>query len=118
MHKTIKLTGIDCSVDETTYRFMDFYGDEYEWIKSECDIKNYCSKLSLSSLKGSKIGGGIKKVIFNDPATIVFWNSGEKTVVKCSDEEFDKEKGLLCCIVKYICGNDNTYHRLFKDWIN
>ena len=33
-------------------------------------------------------------------------------------EEFDKEKGLLCCIVKYICGNDNSYHRLFKDWTN
>ena len=116
MHKTIKLTGIDCSIDKTTYRFTDLYGDEYEWVKPEFDIKYHRSKLPF--LKDNKIGGGIKKVIFNDPATIVFWNSGEKTEVKCSGEEFDKEKGLLCCIVKYICGNDNSYHRLFKDWIN
>ena len=28
---------------------------------------------------------GIKKVIFNDPATIVLWDDGTKTVVKCSE---------------------------------
>lgn len=65
----------------------------------------------------NKVGGGIKKVIFNDPATIVYWNTGEKTVVKCTEgEAFDKEKGLLCAILKYECGNDNRYHRLFKEW--
>ena len=26
----------------------------------------------------------IKNVIFNDPATIVFWSDGTKTIVKCS----------------------------------
>lgn len=32
-------------------------------------------------------------VIFNPPATIVFWEDGEKTVVKCGEGEvFDKEK--------------------------
>ena len=117
MKRFIELCGIDCTPDETVYRFKDLYRNEYEWVKPDLDIKNYCSKLP-PFWKGNKIGGGIKKVIFNDPATIVFWNSGEKTVVKCSGEEFDKEKGLLCCIVKYICGNDNTYHRAFKDWIN
>ena len=38
----------------------------------------------------------IKKVIFNEPATIVFWTDGTKTVVKTSpNETFDKEKGIL-----------------------
>lgn len=33
-------------------------------------------------------------VIFNGPATIVFWNDGTKTVVKCSDgDEYDPESG-------------------------
>lgn len=27
---------------------------------------------------------GIERVIFNAPATIVYWDDGEKTVVKCS----------------------------------
>lgn len=71
----------------------------------------------MFKLVNGKVGGGIKKVIFNDPATIVYWNTGEKTVVKCTDgEAFDKEKGLLCAILKYECGNDNRYHRLFKEW--
>ena len=43
----------------------------------------------------------IKKVIFNDPATIVIWDDGTKTVVKRSDkDEWDPEKGLAMAIVR------------------
>lgn len=60
----------------------------------------------------------IKKVIFNKPATIVLWEDGTKTVVKCSNEDaWDPEKGLAMCIIKKICGNDNSYHKIFKEWI-
>lgn len=45
----------------------------------------------------------IKKVIFNDPATIVYWEDGTKTVVKAMDgETFDKEKGLAMTISKKV----------------
>ena len=40
----------------------------------------------------------IKKVIFNDPATIVLWSDGTKTVVKAEGEPFDPEKGLAMAI--------------------
>ena len=60
----------------------------------------------------------ITKVIFNDPATIVFWSNGEKTVVKCCENDvYDPEKGLAMAICKYIFGNDNYFHRVFKDWL-
>jgi hypothetical protein len=37
-----------------------------------------------------------KKIIFNNPATIVFWNDGSKTVVKAMDgDNFDPERGYL-----------------------
>ena len=37
----------------------------------------------------------IKRVIFNEPYTIVLWANGEKTIVKAQDgEPYDKEKGL------------------------
>ena len=43
----------------------------------------------------------ITKVIFNDPATIVFWSDGTKTVVKCSeDDEYDMETGLAMAVCK------------------
>lgn len=43
----------------------------------------------------------IMKVIFNNPAIIVFWADNTKTVVKKSDkDEWDPEKGLAMAIVK------------------
>lgn len=59
----------------------------------------------------------IRKVVFNDPATIVFWSDNTKTVVKCGpDDIFDKEKGLALAIVKKMAGNDNRFHKVFKQW--
>lgn len=60
----------------------------------------------------------IKNVIFNDPATIVFWEDGTKTVVKCQDgDEFDPEKGLAMAIVKKAYGNKGSYCNKLKKWL-
>lgn len=59
----------------------------------------------------------IRKVIFNDPATIVLWSDGTKTVVKCGPEDtFDMEKGLAMAIIKKMAGNDNRFHKVFKHY--
>lgn len=59
----------------------------------------------------------IRKVIFNDPATVVLWSDGTKTVVKCGPEDtFDMEKGLAMAIVKKMAGNDNRFHKVFKQY--
>ena len=56
----------------------------------------------------------IKDVIFNDPATIVLWVDGSKTVVKCQKgETFDPEKGLAMAISKKVLGNDYDYYETF-----
>ena len=60
----------------------------------------------------------IKNVIFNDPATIVFWEDGTKTVVKCQDgDEFDPEKGLAMAIAKKAYGNKGNYCNKMKKWL-
>lgn len=60
----------------------------------------------------------IKKVIFNDPATIVFWADGTKTVAKAhGDDKFDKEVGLTVCIAKKALGNRSNFDKVFKKWI-
>lgn len=59
----------------------------------------------------------IKDVIFNDPATIVFWADGTKTVVKAQDEAFDPEKGLAMAISKKALGNQGRYFETFKKWL-
>ena len=60
----------------------------------------------------------IKDVIFNDPATIVLWKDGTKTVVKCGpDDEYDPEKGLALCMLKKQCGNKGNYNNLFRKYL-
>ena len=60
----------------------------------------------------------IKDVIFHDPATIVLWNDGSKTVVKCQKgEEFDPEKGLAMAISKKIYGNNYDYYEVFNKYV-
>ena len=60
----------------------------------------------------------IKKVIFNDPATIVIWNDNTKTVVKCQPgDTYSKELGLAMCISKKYLGNKGNFNEEFKKWI-
>ena len=60
----------------------------------------------------------IKRVIFNDPATIVLWKDGTKTVVKCQKgDTYDPEKGLAFCIIKKIFGNKGKFNDIFRQWI-
>ena len=72
------------------------------------------STYGISSLRIPEI----KNVIFNDPATIVFWEDGTKTVVKCQDgDEFDPEKGLAMAIAKKAYGNKGSYCNKMKKWL-
>ena len=60
----------------------------------------------------------IKDVKFANPATIVFWKDGTKTVVKAQgDEEYVPEVGLAMCICKKVMGNTRDYYRVFKHWM-
>lgn len=59
----------------------------------------------------------IKNVIFNDPATIVFWTDNTKTVVKCQEgETFDPEKGITMAFFKKTHGNKGSYFNDIKKW--
>lgn len=60
----------------------------------------------------------IIKVIFNNPATIVFWRDGTKTVVKCNPGDvFDPEKGLAMACTKKLFGNNGFYYDIFRKWL-
>ncbi len=60
----------------------------------------------------------IKRVIFNGPATIVFWNDGTKTVVKCAEEEIYNERtGIMWAIMKKAYGNSSRVNKAFNELI-
>lgn len=62
----------------------------------------------------------IENVIFNPPATIVFWSDHSKTVVKADleYEAYDPEKGIAMAIAKKLMGdNKGHYYEMFKHWL-
>lgn len=74
-----------------------------------------CFKVSSQALDLS-----IKNVIFNPPATIIFWSDKTKTVVKCdtTQETYDPEKGLAMAISKKMMGeNKYEYYNIFLHWL-
>lgn len=72
---------------------------------------------SYTQTPKQKAMNSITNVIFNNPATIVFWSDGTKTVVKCDErDEFDPEKGLAMAICKKHFGG-GFYNDIFKKWI-
>ena len=60
----------------------------------------------------------VKKVIFNGPATIVIWDDGTKTVVKCMDtDDYDPEKGLMMCVMEHLLGSKSQVKKFFAKHI-
>lgn len=60
----------------------------------------------------------IKNAYFNDPMTIVIWEDGTKTIVKCQDgDTYSEEVGLALCISKKALGNKGNFNNVFKKWV-
>ena len=79
---------------------------------------NICPPIGKKYVQKLEMLDKIKNVIFNKPATIVFWADGTKTVVKCEHEDFDPEKGLAMAIVKKtMADNHSYYNEIFKKWL-
>ena len=77
-----------------------------------------CKAVSPIARASTKIGAKPIRVIFNPPATIVFWSDDTKTVVKCSgDDEFDQTVGLAMAICKKMYGNNSCYNDIFKKFV-
>lgn len=76
------------------------------------------AKETLDATYGKRSGYTIKKVIFNPPATVVYWSDCTKTVVKCNvNDIFDPEKGLAMAIAKRCAGNTSAYYAEIRHWV-
>lgn len=107
----------------------EFQRQVYEYLMNDIavtkemdDYCKACANISMGDFKLKKntswpsVSTVIANVIFNDPATIVFWADGTKTVVKAQDEAFDPEKGLAMAISKKVFGNEGNYFNRIKKW--
>ena len=61
---------------------------------------------------------GIKKVYFNEPYVIVFFDDGEKIISKASkDDIYDPKIGLAMAISTKIFGNRSQFQKFAKKWV-
>lgn len=96
------------------------------WIKNKDKyIKGVVTTLNISPNTGTTFEGVMaqvfdmrpyppnmeyNKVIFNNPATIVYWRDGTKTVVKCDEkDEYIPMLGLALCFMKKALGNKSRH---------
>lgn len=110
--------------DKHANTYGDIYADDNAYVplrssyKVEIDgeemkvynsVRNLIDSADLvKSFSGVKL---IKKVIFNPPATIVYWYDGKKTVVKAREDEFSEEHGLAMAIARRVMGSRSAFLR-------
>lgn len=84
---------------------------EDERVSNEPVEEETCPCQNCSYDNSVNIRDYIDKVIFRDKYTIVFWNDGTKSKVKCgAHDTYDPEKGLAMALLKGMLGN-----RYFRD---
>ena len=58
-----------------------------------------------------------KQIIFNNPATIVIWEDGSKTVVKTMHgDKFNEEIGVAMAYMKKLLGSSTQFKKLVKKY--
>lgn len=92
--------------------------DAFKYMYMDCEeALKYYDKIQKEKNKAI-YNNMIQQVIFNPPATIVFWRDGSKTVVKCGKNDiFDPEKGLAMAISKRAFGDNRDYYEVFAKWV-
>lgn len=80
-------------------------------IEMNADISNGAWAEIMFGKPKNKGGEGfavpnVKRIVYHDPATIVFWQDGTKTVVKCMDgEPFERYAGFCAALAKKVFGS-------------
>ena len=83
------------------------------------DLKNEIVKTLFGDNKDNNSEElDFEDIIINPPATIVKWNDGTKTVVKCQNGDvYDAEKGIALCFMKKMFDNKSYYNEVIKEAI-
>ena len=92
------------SIENSKYGISFSDGDTVKKIKKFEEEIKMADKTRFDMYKPT-----VKKVIFSEPATIVFWTDNTKTIVKCGENDiFDPEKGVAMACMKKLLGTNKT----------
>lgn len=95
-----------------TYYQFNTRSNTWEWDRKKRDNKRYSGAFKFNDTVIY-----IKEIIYSNPATIVFWSDGSRTVVRCSDTDtYSEEVGLVMCILKKQLGT-KRFKQLLSSWV-
>lgn len=95
----------------STEKAARIIADEFRAINEETHRRMY-------NIYAKNVVATIDHVVFNGPATIIFWQDGSKTVLKCHEgDEYSAVTGFALCMLKGILGNQG-YHDLCEHWLD
>ena len=109
-----KICSLDCGYDERIVPEQVFTKTVSGRIDPGCIKTGRVAYTGSTKAQRIKAMPEIEKVIFNDPATVVIWNDGTKTIVKTRQkgkkkDKFSPEFGLAMAIAKKYCGNRSKF---------
>ena len=120
----------DCAGDTYTYTYQNYYENtapSYNITIDAPKIGNFASKytksfeqaLAKGEFKAMKYAYKPLKIIYNDPATIVFWRDGTKTVVKRMEKEkFNPYTAFCAALAKKLFGSNSAVNRIVNSGYN
>jgi hypothetical protein len=98
--------------------YSEYKKDKGEWVIEKIGIDEALGDFQkfVGDLINPYLCPRIDRVIYNDPAAIILWKDGTKTVVKCMEgEEYDPEKGFAMAVLKKLFGED--YGKVMKEFV-
>lgn len=98
----------------------DVYFQEEDTMKMDNPFADLVAAMGgiAAAVKRAGAMNAIENVVFNDPATVVIWADGVKTVVRCQEGDvYDKRTGLLLCITKRAFGNGGAYNDVLSRFV-
>ena len=120
LEKPVNSARVCCYEDVQLLRAIEKYAQKRvdDYYENRCShLPNGCG-LSVDFVTTDEIVHSdkfaVERVIYNDPATIVLWKDGTKTVSTAQNEPYDPEKGLAMCFAKKALGNNYKAGGVFK----
>jgi hypothetical protein len=94
------------SVNNNGYTYRVSGGIPFIEMNSEINNDFWDLLVGKPANKSKPATPSVKRIVYHDPATIVFWQDGTKTVVKCMDgEPFEKYAGFCAALAKKVFGS-------------
>ena len=94
----------------------EFRVDHSFGCEPEATITGFLTRLARREPQAPELA--VTDVIYNDPATVVYWSDKTRTVVKCQPgDTYDPKTGFLLALCKKVCGNTGNYNDLLRECV-